>query len=705
MTSTTILHSACAALYAALSALIVIQARLSRTGVLLAAACLMTAIWAALVAFMPSDPIAGAAGIADVLRAVVWYIFILHLYRRSVSSRGQLGQAFAMMGLVAVLMIAVTTMLGGANGLAGPGTAKLLVTSARLGFAVCNILLIENLYRNAPDDAKWYIVLPSVALGALFVYDVALSADTVLFRQASLPLFDGRAVATAIVAPLLAIAAARNRAWSVDIHVSRTAVFHTATLVASGIFMLGLAAAGEALRYLGPGWGGVAEISLIFAGLVTIAVLLTSRSARSRLRAVLVDNFFSHRYDYRREWMRCINTLSAADTYVALHARVIRAVAEAVDSPAGVLYLRDESAPLGEGSFLWAGSWHMPTSALPVPAEHRLVTALRGGNWIVETALLPSGNDDPETDPLAGAWLAVPLTHGGHLDGFVLVAPPRASFKLDREVFDLLRILGRQVATYVAERRATEVLVQTRELHDYSKRFAFVAHDIKNVSSQLTLLLSNAETHIANPEFQRDMLTTVRSSVQRIGGLLKRLQAPAGTGARPVIAPIELLEVLVANARHLRGPVVELVHDGGGGSVAMRAAAFDAVVTHLLNNAIEASTPSAAVPVSIQVQHEARRLMMDIVDHGPGMAPEFIRDVLFRPFGSAKSEGSGIGAYQARELLREAGGDLMVLSRVGHGTTMRVLLPLAEIAGAVGRAATVEPASGLPLAEAGAGRS
>jgi signal transduction histidine kinase len=48
---------------------------------------------------------------------------------------------------------------------------------------------------------------------------------------------------------------------------------------------------------------------------------------------------------------------------------------------------------------------------------------------------------------------------------------------------------------------------------------------------------------------------------------------------------------------------------------------------------------------------------------------------LFRPFGTDKVGGTGIGAWQAREILRAAGGDLVVLSHLGAGTTMRVTLP------------------------------
>ena len=80
------------------------------------------------------------------------------------------------------------------------------------------------------------------------------------------------------------------------------------------------------------------------------------------------------------------------------------------------------------------------------------------------------------------------------------------------------------------------------------------------------------------------------------------------------------------------------------------------------------------------LRHEALSVVVDIVDEGPGMTPEFIRDELFRPFATTKGGGHGIGAYQARELLREAGGDLLVLSRRPGGTTMRMLLPSVRLA-------------------------
>ncbi len=89
--------------------------------------------------------------------------------------------------------------------------------------------------------------------------------------------------------------------------------------------------------------------------------------------------------------------------------------------------------------------------------------------------------------------------------------------------------------------------------------------------------------------------------------------------------------------------------------------------------------PATRAPVRVLVRHEALSVVVDIIDEGPGMTPEFIRDELFRPFATTKGGGHGIGAYQARELLRRAGGDLLVLSRKPGGTTMRLLLPAVRL--------------------------
>jgi len=52
-----------------------------------------------------------------------------------------------------------------------------------------------------------------------------------------------------------------------------------------------------------------------------------------------------------------------------------------------------------------------------------------------------------------------------------------------------------------------------------------------------------------------------------------------------------------------------------------------------------------------------------------------MRDQLFRPFQTTKASGMGIGVFEARQYLRELGGDIRVESTLGVGTTMQLSLP------------------------------
>ena len=64
-----------------------------------------------------------------------------------------------------------------------------------------------------------------------------------------------------------------------------------------------------------------------------------------------------------------------------------------------------------------------------------------------------------------------------------------------------------------------------------------------------------------------------------------------------------------------------------------------------------------------------------MIDRGHGMSAEFVRTRLFQPFVSTKEAGFGIGAFEARELIRAMGGRLEVESREGDGTRFTLFLP------------------------------
>ena len=99
---------------------------------------------------------------------------------------------------------------------------------------------------------------------------------------------------------------------------------------------------------------------------------------------------------------------------------------------------------------------------------------------------------------------------------------------------------------------------------------------------------------------------------------------------------------------------------------------LEQALVHLIQNAFDASPANAPVCVAIHGDHIGASI--DIVDVGEGMDPAFLRDKLYAPFVSSKSDGFGIGALEARELIRAMGGRLLVQSRVGLGTRFTIEL-------------------------------
>jgi putative PEP-CTERM system histidine kinase len=654
----------CALAFILIIILMILRGRTSKTGLAILGCCLTSVAWATATAASARLPIGGLA-LFDSIHLSAWLLFAVALV--TVRAGDGIGRLYRF-GTLAFCAAAIAN--DGRLIFFGPTvssfyTSQLLV---RIGFGVIGLLTIENLWRNTEPQRRWHVWPLCLALGGLFAYELFLFADAFITRGRVDPgLALGRAIVAAFMAPLLALAMARNREWRVDIHVSRQVVFHTATLLASGCFLLAVAIVAMVLRKFGGDWGLVLQLAMLFGSIVVLATVLSSWSIRRRLRFLISRNFFTHRYDYRIEWLKFIELISDPSQSEELQVRIIRALAEFVDSPAGVLW----SLSRGIGYHPTA-VWQLPAPReAKLPPDDAFVAGFRDGGWIQERSA--AATNAAWSFASQNAWLAVPLSYRREVVGFVILDGPNHPTALDWEAFDLLRAAGRQAASYLAEERSIKALRDSELLNEYSKRFAFVVHDIKNLASQLSLVVSNAKRYIDDPDFQQDMLQTVEDAVTRMNHLLSQLKAEA-TPRTPRLANAgEIVNSVAAALAH--GPVtVETRSNAEDCIVAIDPERLRSALTHLTQNAVEASRPGD--PVVISTSRHTAHLVIDIVDRGQGMDDTFIRDELFLPFRSTKLGGFGIGAFQTRELIRMAGGDLEVISQPGAGTTMRILLPL-----------------------------
>lgn len=338
-----------------------------------------------------------------------------------------------------------------------------------------------------------------------------------------------------------------------------------------------------------------------------------------------------------------------------------------------------DGAGLGPGA-----SWNWDRGLFPATSDAALADHLATTTRIIELDGVRDDPSRPDAAPvprwmldMADAWVLVPLPHLGSLAGAILLARPPLDRALDWEDFDLLKVTGRQVASYLAEARAQEALADAQRFDEFNRRFAFILHDIKNLVSQLTLTARNAERHADKPEFRADMVATLKDSADRMNALLARLsQHHRGRSEAPHAIEVQAVVHRAATSRARQHPV----HVSGVSSAIAHAdpAGLEQLLNHLVQNAIEASAADA--PVTILVGADGLNVTIDVTDQGCGMSPAFVRDKLFKPFVSSKPGGFGIGAFEARQIAAAMGGRIEVTSREGQGTCFRVVLKAAHAA-------------------------
>lgn len=544
-----------------------------------------------------------------------------------------------------------------------------------VAMALIGMILVEQLYRNTPTNGRWAIKYLCLGVGGMFAYDFYLYSDAMLFRHINSEIWAARGIVNALCVPLIAVSAARNTQWSLGISVSRQILFHSAALFGSAFYLLAMAAAGYFLRFFGGSWGTLLQTVFLFGALILLFVMLFSGTLRSWLRVFISKHFFSYNYDYREEWIHFTRTLSESEQ--ELGERTIQAVAELVESPGGALWVRKES-----GNLELASHWDRPLWLGSEANNSNFCQFMESTQWVIDLQEYVSSPQNYESLVIPTwllnipkAWLIVPLIQHRKLFGFMVLEQARSKIKLNWEISDLLKIAGNQAASYLSQQEAANALLIARQFESFNRMSTFVVHDLKNLVSQLSLLLSNIEKHKNNPEFQKDMIATVDLSVQKMKRLLEKLSHGASIEQPSAVLIEKLLQQAVdAKSVNEPRPTLEIIHSGH--TVLANWSSLERVIGHLIQNAIEATPKNGSVKIRLTTQDQTA--IIEIVDNGHGMSNEFIQERLFKPFESTKSAGMGIGVFESREYTREIGGQLEVISEPSIGTTFRVILPLCK---------------------------
>lgn len=638
-----------------------------------------TATWAAGLAWHARQPEVALILVYtfEILRDGAWIAVILGLGQGLVPRTLVIGARSLWIGLLAsswtlaILKAMASTPFG----------LEVLFVPSGIAMALVILVLMEQVYRNATladRNALRYLV---IGLGGVFAYDLFLYSQAALFDGVAEDTWFARGLVTAMLVPLIAIAARRNPQWSLDVFVSRQVVLFTTSLIAIGIYLFLMALGGYFLRMVGGRWGTMANIVFFVGAAVVLAVVVMSGVAHRRLKVFLNKHFFRNKFDYRVEWLRFVDTLSGA-AGSDVRRTSLQAIAQIFDSPGGILYVRDTAGR----KLVPAAAWPMGLEDLPefapLATDHALVGLIERRQWIVDLQeeSAPPGSDRFVEIP---SWLRsspsirliAPLLTGKSLRGLVMLYEPPAPFEPTFEDRDLLRTVGRHVATLIAQQEADLRLAESRQFEAYHRLTAFLMHDLKNAVAQLQLIVGNAVRHKHNPEFVDDMITTVRNAVDRMNRLIEQLRDSA-RAPEPQVVDLHSVAKSVVDRCADRAPPPALSAESSA-PIRVRADSMrlSSALEHVIRNAQEASTPADRVKLSIAAEEGQARIVVS--DGGAGMSATFIRERLFRPFDSTKGpKGMGIGAYQVREYVQSIGGSVNVQSQPGQGTEFEIRLPL-----------------------------
>jgi len=438
---------------------------------------------------------------------------------------------------------------------------------------------------------------------------------------------------------------------------SRPAAFYTTSLTIAGGLLTVLAFGGYYVQLYGGEWGTVLYTIILICGLVFLAFVFSSKAIRESLSVNINKHLFTHKYDYRAEWLKLIGQLSQPVDPNEIGTRAIEVTANMFKCRSGALWLK-------RGKVLVpVQQWQMSLEITDMfePESTEFCQTLKQHEWVFF----------PET---SNQDLA---RHNEYLPNWIQkiedIWDPQTRHNLNWEDLDLIKTVGRQIGNYLERHEQSEKLAESRQFDAFNKLSAYVMHDLKNLIAQQSLVVKNAEKHKDNPAFVEDAINTINNSVARMNNLLRKLQH----NEPEEIKVFSLKDVLVEGVKRCQKwtPTPSITSINADWKIK---ADFDSLVmvfTHIIQNAQDATPNNGFVEVAASA--ESKLVQITIDDNGSGMDEDFVQNRLFKPFDTTKSgKGMGIGMYQAKEYTQSLGGNISVESSPGEGTTFIITLPI-----------------------------
>jgi putative PEP-CTERM system histidine kinase len=580
------------------------------------------------------------------------------------------------------LVTEVMPVLPGGSWMISIGRGGMLLNICLLLGAILIMMNLERTFRSAVGTMRWRIKFMVIGLGILFGLRAFTSSQVILFKSINMSLQIINSSALLVCSLLIARTLLRTGHFEVSVYVSRSVLQGSLTVFFAGVYLVVLGLGAKLTASMGGDAGFQFKAFGVLLALVLLAVVLLSDRVRLHIRRFLSRHFQRPMHDYREVWRtfiqrsaRCVEQTSLCKTIATLVSEVFQALSVGVwmaDEHKKKLILRastslsdenrGETVIEGEEAANVIKALEDRPEPIDIDASKEL--------WAVTLR-----RRQPAEFPHGGNRICVPVIAGGELIGLVIVGDRVAGVRYSTQDYELLKTLGDQAAASLLNLRLSEKLGQARQFEAFQAMSAFFVHDLKNTASTLSLMLKNLPVHYDKPEFREDALRGITKTVTHINDLIERLNMLRHE-LQVQEVECDLNQLVSDTLRNYESNAgMEFVKQLGAiPKLRLDPTQIQKVLTNLVLNARDAIGGNGQV--KIETSRRNGWVVLAVADNGCGMAPEFIRDSLFRPFQSTKQKGLGIGMFHCKMIVEAHRGRVEVESAPGKGTQFRVLLPV-----------------------------
>jgi signal transduction histidine kinase len=537
-------------------------------------------------------------------------------------------------------------------------------------YALYSLCLMYSVYRDASSRVRAQLMY--IFIGTLVGY---AGGSTNYFLWYDIPVIPVTTILVTAFPLLLAYAITKHRLMDISVVISRAVAEVLAVLFLGSI-------------YLGLAWFHYnfisSAIGLSFlAWTVAYGIMVGQIYQRMRLFIQTTSDkvFLRGKYDYYKELSRVSLQVGEKLSLPSILRILYKTFYEVVEISNPRIFLPVHFAEPEKGSRSYVAydkeSYLVQKNGEGIRFDDPLVKEL------LSTRAPIRNSRDPQRE------LIVPCLLEGRLIAIFVLGRKLSEDPYTNEDVRLLEVLASQAAMALDHTRSYEKikidlevaerqLLRSQRLASLGTLTAGITHEIRN---PLTVIRSETD-RLAEKErgiqALREYRELVLKHVDRIAGIVQRMLSMAkerpGKEAEVDLNTIisSALQLVSINSIKLRKELGEVPAVRGD------PVGIEEIFVNLIQNAIQAMTSTSSVEspgggtLTLRTYTENGRAVAEIADTGKGI-PEEIREKIFDPFFSTRHEGVGLGLSIAYRIIREHGGDIKVSSRVGRGTTFKIL--------------------------------